>query len=671
MGLEDFFQKGKNHIRRTLITGIASSALFLGCGKDSPTEPIIKPPVQEVNRPPRITSNPITQIDETSFYEYRVQATDPDGDPINYSLSEGPSWLSVSHNIVYGNAPEVLENTSFPIKIRVSDGKASVEQAYNLTVQNIFNTHVLSSGQLNNLSEVRDNSLIFSNPVDFSPRDIVASEINNKTPNGLLREITSISSDKKTIYTDQATLEQVVREASLSFSRILRPSSVQSSSSLEGISMSPAQTQNFDFNINLTNVVLFDLDRNLNTTHDQLIANGNIAFDTDFIFGLDISNHRLSNLDFRNTTNIKADVTLGSNIAGFAQTARIKIAEYNFHPFIAGYLPTPIPIPVVVVPTLGVYVGLDQTRINPFGVRVKQEATLNVGIVYDGSWEGVADFSNNFDFSIPVVQGDWELSAYAGPSLELMLYGIAGPFAGISARLRLESQDGDWKLYGGLGTILGVKMEVLKRGVSAQFREVINNEKLLAESGTIDPPDDTFTDPRDGQIYKIIGIGNQTWMAENLNYNHENSWYYNDDSSHEEIYGRLYGKTGALESCPTDWTLPTDDEWKILFDFLGRGSPIAGKLKSTGTIEEGTGLWHFPNTGATNEFRFSALPGGLKDDLFRGYERKGYDAYFWVHRPSLPGADAYYFKHNSEFLNSVYYASPEGISFSIRCIKDQ
>lgn len=480
----------KGTLRKGLITTGIAGSLILGCNGDDITKPPPPPPPE--NRAPVITSNPLIQINESSSYGYQITANDPDGDKLTYTLTEKPSWLSISGNRVSGTAPEVLEDTSFPVRVRVSDGKASVEQAYNLTVNNLFNTYVLSSNQINNLSEVRDNSLIFSNPVDFSPKDIVASDINNKIPYGLLREITSISSNKKTLQTRQATLEQVVREASLSFSRILRPSDVQSSTSKSGVVMSPATTQDFNFNIRLTNVVLFDLDRNLNTTYDQLIANGNIAFDTDFIFDLDISNHRLSNLDFRNTTNIEADVTLGSNIAGIAQTARIKIAEYNFHPFIAGYLPTPVPIPVVVLPTLGVYVGLDPTRINPFGVRVEQNATLNAGIIYDGGWEGIADFSNNFDFSIPVVQGDWELSAYVGPSLELMLYGIAGPFVGISARLRLESQDGGWKLYGGLGTILGVKMEVLKRGVSAQFRQVINNEKLLAESGINQEPTDTL-----------------------------------------------------------------------------------------------------------------------------------------------------------------------------------
>ena len=66
--------------------------------------------------------------------------------------------------------------------------------------------------------------------------------------------------------------------------------------------------------------------------------------------------------------------------------------------------------------------------------------------------------------------------------------------------------------------------------------------------------------------------------------------------------------------CPAGWHVPANDEWTVLTDFLG-GEPVAGgKMKTTGTIEAGTGLWHDPNTAATNSSGFSALPGGYRQD---------------------------------------------------------
>lgn len=68
----------------------------------------------------------------------------------------------------------------------------------------------------------------------------------------------------------------------------------------------------------------------------------------------------------------------------------------------------------------------------------------------------------------------------------------------------------------------------------------------------------TFTDPRDGQTYATVEIGNQTWFAQNLNYETSNSWTYIDDPANGDIYGRLYTWEAALNACPSGWHLPGD-----------------------------------------------------------------------------------------------------------------
>lgn len=140
-----------------------------------------------------------------------------------------------------------------------------------------------------------------------------------------------------------------------------------------------------------------------------------------------------------------------------------------------------------------------------------------------------------------------------------------------------------------------------------------------ADNYSYPPPcPDSFVDARDGQVYKTVCIGNQTWMAQNLDYYPSGSGYacYNDDAGNCATYGLLYDwntmmqgadSTSANPSkvqgiCPHGWHVPSDAEFQQLFATIG--SNAAGAMKST------SGLWAAPNVGATNASGFSALPGG-------------------------------------------------------------
>ncbi|MBC8345375.1 MAG: fibronectin type III domain-containing protein [Candidatus Marinimicrobia bacterium] len=139
---------------------------------------------------------------------------------------------------------------------------------------------------------------------------------------------------------------------------------------------------------------------------------------------------------------------------------------------------------------------------------------------------------------------------------------------------------------------------------------------------------ETVTDI-DGNDYKTVKIGGQAWMAENLKVTkyrdgsaipkvHSNSdWsnlttgayaVYNDDDGNANTYGYLYNWYAITDNriiAPTGWHVPTDDEWTTLIGFLGNDP--GGKLKETGTAH-----WNSPNTGATNESGFTAIPGGSR-----------------------------------------------------------
>jgi len=113
---------------------------------------------------------------------------------------------------------------------------------------------------------------------------------------------------------------------------------------------------------------------------------------------------------------------------------------------------------------------------------------------------------------------------------------------------------------------------------------------------------ENFTDPRDGKVYKTVKIGNQVWMAENLNYEVEGSKCYDNDSANGQKYGRLYNWETAKKACPEGWHLPSNSEWQELVNFVG--GKIAGKkLKAKNG-------WDYNGNG-TDDYGFSALPGGV------------------------------------------------------------
>ena len=155
----------------------------------------------------------------------------------------------------------------------------------------------------------------------------------------------------------------------------------------------------------------------------------------------------------------------------------------------------------------------------------------------------------------------------------------------------------------------------------------------------INPIFSEMTDERDGKPYQTVTLGDQTWFAEDLNYETENSWCYNDDAANCETYGRLYEWEAALAACPSGWHLGSDEEWATLVKYLDpRSEPndgfeiskiAGGMMKATGTIEDGTGLWSSPNTGATNSSKFSALPGGNRNHAGT-FKMLGYHIMLWT-----------------------------------------
>jgi uncharacterized protein (TIGR02145 family) len=204
----------------------------------------------------------------------------------------------------------------------------------------------------------------------------------------------------------------------------------------------------------------------------------------------------------------------------------------------------------------------------------------------------------------------------------------------------------------------------------------------------------------DGNVYNTVAIGIQTWMKENLKTTHYSNgaaiplvtgtgnWealmdtskafcWYGDEISNKETYGALYTWAAAMNDtssssanpsgiqgvCPVGWHLPSHEEWWQLTEFLGGESVAGGKLKETSTAH-----WYSPNTGATNETGYTALPGGQRgsDGTFQTINYYGnwwsateYDTGSAMNRRIFHGDGNVY----------IIIDSKE-VGFSVRCLKD-
>ena len=215
-----------------------------------------------------------------------------------------------------------------------------------------------------------------------------------------------------------------------------------------------------------------------------------------------------------------------------------------------------------------------------------------------------------------------------------------------------------------------------------------------------------FTDERDGQVYKTVKIGNQVWMAQNLNYAYidvpynfsyynnvyisdSTSWCYDNDPANCAKYGRLYTWAAAIDSvklatdavnpqdcgygsmcsalngivkgiCPSGWHLPQKSEWDTLFTAVSDGSTAVGnKFKSrSGWLSDGNG---------DDDFGFSALPAGLYGK--GSFVNVGKMACFWS---SVMFDDTVYGArlHPNNVVGRGEAGNYMYMGFSIRCVKD-
>jgi len=204
----------------------------------------------------------------------------------------------------------------------------------------------------------------------------------------------------------------------------------------------------------------------------------------------------------------------------------------------------------------------------------------------------------------------------------------------------------------------------------------------------------TMTDI-EGNVYTTVKIGTQWWMAENLKTTKYNDgmditqvteyeawrylktpafcWFENDPDTYKNKYGALYNwysiNTGKL--APAGWHVPSEAEWWTLINYLGGWQVAGGKMKCTGTIEAGTGPWYEPNTGATNESGFSAVPTGAREEGGNFIQQTPYEADWWAATEAdFNSAFECIIRYNHTTAGCESDGLVKSSGLSIRCVKD-
>ena len=202
---------------------------------------------------------------------------------------------------------------------------------------------------------------------------------------------------------------------------------------------------------------------------------------------------------------------------------------------------------------------------------------------------------------------------------------------------------------------------------------------------TINPTTTETVKDIDGNSYKTVKIGTQTWMSENLRVTKLNdgtaigttmdstSWmnakspYFrkydaNTDVSKDGYLYNFYAVT-TQKVCPTGWHVPSTSEWDVLKTTLGGEEVAGGKMKATETSS-----WISGNLGATNESGFNALGSGCFN-ASNGLYHKGLQTYFWtsVEKDSTFAYYKYIFVYSTKLEEFLQYKNS---GFSIRCLKD-
>jgi len=217
----------------------------------------------------------------------------------------------------------------------------------------------------------------------------------------------------------------------------------------------------------------------------------------------------------------------------------------------------------------------------------------------------------------------------------------------------------------------------LKPGTKYYVRAYAKNLAGTAYSSelqitTITP--EFLTDPRDNQKYPVVKIGEQFWMATNLNYYTPNgSWFYNNDSISFYKYGRLYNWETAKNICPEGWHLPDNEDWNELFQYIKTPAVFNNTCEDLCSYRlkmPGTEMWEYERDSVNNETGFSAVGAGTYDNYTLSFNNIRVNAVFWS-SDEYNAERSWFYRLDAYNDNICRNYGNKGAGLSVRCIKDR
>jgi uncharacterized protein (TIGR02145 family) len=303
---------------------------------------------------------------------------------------------------------------------------------------------------------------------------------------------------------------------------------------------------------------------------------------------------------------------------------------------------------------------------------------------------------------------------YVGPDQVYLTADITGSFADISEMGFCWSTTSPPEItdnaisHSPLPGIFSNILDGLESGTTYYIRAYYLFEDTAYYSETVTFATTTPIEDNDGNSYRVVQIGNRLWTGENLRvatYNNGDSiadgtgmgnysgmqnpgffFHYDDNSENNSDYGKLYTWHVVIDSrgiCPPQWRVPDIVDWEQMIGHLdalsedyitpAEGSVeisavAGGMLRQTGTLEDQTGLWHSPNSGATNVTGMNLVPSGLRDPS-GAFDGKGYNAAFWSFTEETNNSAIMIYTH---YFNPGIYANHfvKSSGYAVRCVKD-
>jgi len=257
----------------------------------------------------------------------------------------------------------------------------------------------------------------------------------------------------------------------------------------------------------------------------------------------------------------------------------------------------------------------------------------------------------------------FDMSSYAKPKKGSLALSAEKDGSPVSEPVFVDGQRAGETPFGGSVAIcseIGIGSSKEKVDVKLEYKQTVRYVHKIQSGGI---SGGVLTDTRDGKKYKVVKIGNQTWMAENLNYDASGSKCYENKPANCAKYGKLYNLSTAKNACPSGWHLPSKSEYEALDKAVG-GEKVAGKkLKSKNGWNTGGGY-----KSGTDEFGFSALPGG-HGGWAGSFGYVGYYGYWWS--SSEYGGDGAYRRCMGYYSEDVGWDGyGKDRLFSVRCVKD-